>query len=475
MKLGDSLSTSASRSRESLASGLSGVLGDKVVSEVQILKLYSRDASTESGVLPVSLVFAESVEDVRAALRFALDNGLKLIAVGSSTSLAGNSVPKAEDTLILSMERMSKILEISEIDWVARVQPGIRVDELNYELARHGLQWPVDPASSKSATVGGVIADGGGGTKGAKYGSSPYWISALEVVTGTGDVLRLGCRTVKCREGYDLLHLFIGSEGTLGIVTEATLRLAPLPEAFVGVMAEFDGMGQLVSSVVEARRRRLWPMVTEFLDSETSEALGLKGKYHLWAGTDVNAGSEEGVLSKLSGAVTDAGGRIVAVARNMADFMTAMAPRRALYSGGLNVGFNMYGTDALVFWEDIAVPISELPAAVEELLKLGNDFGIKLLLGGHIGDGNLHPGLLVRRTAPEDEVKKYMSLIEKIGELAIRHGGTVSAEHGIGVQKKGLISMKYRSTGSEAALEAMRSVKRIFDPHNVLNPGKVLP
>ncbi|MGC8696617.1 MAG: FAD-binding oxidoreductase, partial [Conexivisphaera sp.] len=297
----------------------------------------------------------------------------------------------------------------------------------------------------------------------------------LEVVTGTGDVLRVGCRTVKCREGYDLLHLFIGSEGTLGIVTEATLRLAPLPEAFVGLMAEFDDVGSLVSAVVEARRRRLWPMVTEFLDDETSEALGLRRKYYLWIGADVNEGSEDRIMSKLSGAMTDVGGRITASARNMADFMSIMAPRRALYSGGLNVGFNIYGADALVIWEDIAVPISSLPNAVKELVELGREFGVKLLMGGHVGDGNLHPGLLIRKSAPEDEVKRYMGLISKIGELAIKYNGTVSAEHGIGVQKKVLIDMKYRSTGSDKALDIMRQVKQIFDPHDVLNPGKVLP
>ncbi|WP_367834291.1 FAD-binding oxidoreductase [Vulcanisaeta sp. JCM 16159] len=355
----------------------------------------------------MAVVQPVSVDEVVKVVKLAIDHGFKIVPVGSSTSLSGNATPKLENTVIVSLERMSSIIEVSDIDWYARVQPGIKVDELNLELMGYGLQWPVDPASSKSATVGGVISNGGGGMRGAKYGPASHWVLGLEAVIGTADIVRIGCRTVKCREGYNLVQLFIGSEGTLGVITEATLRLAPLPESFVGIMARFGNAESLVDAVIKVRRDRLWPMVTEFVDDKTAQLLNLEPRYYLWIGVDTYAGSEQGVLMKLSNAIVLNGGEIIGKALTWQDFSKLLEPRKMLYSAQLKAAFGDYGMDAFLLIEDIAVPMSKLPEAVRELQELSKKYGVKMMLGGHIGDGNLHPAIWARRS-DKDEVERVM-------------------------------------------------------------------
>jgi D-lactate dehydrogenase (cytochrome)/glycolate oxidase len=452
---------------------LEGVFKDRLITESHILALYSHDASSEVGIMPMALVYPESTNEITTLVKLAINYGFKLLPVGSSTSLSGNATPKLGNTVIVAMERMNKVIEVSDVDWVARVQPGIKVDDLNLELAGYGLQWPVDPASSKTATVGGVINNGGGGMRGAKFGPAAYWVLGLEVVIGTGDVIRVGCRTVKCREGYNLLQLFIGSEGTLGITTEATLRLAPLPESFVGLMAEFSNIEPLVNAVINVKRARLWPIITEFVDDVTAEVLNLNRKYYLWLGIDTNSGGERSILEKLRSLIKSNGGDIVNEADSMQSFMKVLEPRRALYSAGLKYAFSKYGADSVVVWEDIAVPISKLPDAVREIYDLSRKYGMEILLGGHVGDGNLHPGLIFRRNISEEEMRKVSGFISEIGEVGIKYGGTPSAEHGIGTMKKELLRAKYRSLNSENAIDIMKRIKEIFDPHGILNPGKI--
>ncbi|WP_069807367.1 FAD-binding oxidoreductase [Vulcanisaeta thermophila] len=454
---------------------LESIFGDRLVTEEHILMLYSHDASSEPGERPLAIVYPMNVDEIVKLIHLAPEYGIKLIPTGSSSSLSGNTTVKLGNTVVVSLERMSRVLEVSNVDWFARVEPGVRIDELNFELANYGLQWPVDPASSRVATVGGAISNGSGGMRGAKYGPASYWVLGLEAVIGTGEVIRVGCRTVKCREGYDILHLFIGSEGTLGIITEATLRLAPLPEAFVGLMAEYEDINNLVNTVINIRKHKLWPMITEFVDDETAQELGLDRKHYLWVGIDVNVGSEERVLGTLRDVVLGNHGVVINEARAWGEFLKILEPRRALYSAQLKVAFRDYGNDAFVFIEDIAVPMSNLPNAVREIRELSGKYGIKVLMGGHIGDGNLHPAFWTSRRASESEFRKYLEFVEKIGEVGIKYGGTISAEHGIGTMKRNLLVNKYRSLNSEATLRLMSEVKRIFDPHNILNPGKIIP
>ncbi|MCC6032067.1 MAG: FAD-binding protein [Pyrobaculum sp.] len=455
---------------------LEDVVGERVYTDADVLRLYSRDASSESGELPLAVVEPVDVDEVVKIVKLAIQYNKKVVVVGASTSLSGNAAPKTSDAIVVSMAKMNNIIEVSEVDWYARVQPGVRVDELNLELARYGLQWPVDPASSKAATVGGVISNGGGGVKGAKYGPASHWVLALQAVIGTGDVINVGCYTVKCREGYNLLQLFIGSEGTLGVITEAALRLAPLPQSFVGVLGQFNNVEDLVSTVIDIRKAKLWIVVNEFLDDRTSQLVGLDNKFHLWLGVDVNAGCEDKVLEQFKNSVAKNRGEVVGVAYSLGEFNKLLEPRRRLYYASLQAAFNDYGRNALVFIEDVAVPMSRLPNAVRELMELSNKYGIEMVIGGHIGDGNIHPTIWVNKS-DKKEVEKAVRLFEEIGKIGIKYGGTVSAEHGIGSQKKELLkeALAAKNQGNYTVLyNLMAQIKKALDPHGVFNPGKIL-
>ena len=446
---------------------------EKVITEPDILRIYARDPASVEYELPLAVMYVESREDVVETVKLAVEKKFYITPVFHSTSLSGNAAVTTRRTVVVSFERMNKILEVSEADWLAVVQPGIKIDEFNLELMRHGLQWPVDPASSKTASVGGSIINGAGGMRGARYGPASHWVLALEAVIGTGEVIKVGCRTVKCREGYDLLRLFVGSEGTLGLITEATVRLAPLPEAFVGVVAEFDDVQPLARAVVEARRRRLWLLVAEFMDDVGSELVGLPRRYTLWIGIDVTSGAEEAALARLRQVAEAAGGRISAEARDWGIFFKLLAPRRNLYPAPVKRAVEQYGGDAMIWMGDVAVPVSKLPEALAEMKRLADSYRVPTIFGGHVGDGNIHPVLWFSRRDAEAR-RRAAELYMKFGEVALKYGGTISAEHGIGKHKKEMLKMALEAKGSAAALRIYREIKRIFDPHGIFNPGKII-
>ncbi|MCU7786352.1 FAD-binding protein [Pyrobaculum sp. 3827-6] len=434
--------------------------GERFIEDGVTARLYIRDASfIEFSESIAGVVFPVDEEEVVKLVRWAARNKVPLFPQGSATSLSGNASATAKG-VVVSFEKMDRV-EIDPVDGVAVVGPGVRLEELNVELARHGLFFPVDPGSVKSATVGGAIANGAGGMRGAKYGTMKDWVLGLRVVTGRGDLLRIGCRTYKCRNGYDLVRLFVGSEGTLGLVTEATLKLAPVPESAVAVLAYYDDLETLVEDVVRVRAGRLWPLFAEFLDAPTSAVVGLESRNALFLGVDVNGGAEERALRRLESLVR---GEVAQRALDWGNAMKLLEPRRRLFYGQISTAQRDGGVLVI---EDVAVPISKLPEAVRGLKKLAERHGLPLLLGGHIGDGNLHPATWYRREEGLGRVEKFL---RDMAELVVKLNGTVSAEHGIGVLKKDLIKMEL----GEDALNYMRELKRVFDPYNILNPGKIL-
>ncbi len=240
-------------------------------------------------------------------------------------------------------------------------------------------------------------------------------------------------------------------------------------------MARFKDAESLVNAVIRVRRDKLWPMVTEFIDDITAQILNLEPSYYLWIGVDTYTGSEQQVLAKLNNDISLSGGEIVNRASTWQEFSKILEPRRMLYSATLKAAFNDYGTDVFVAFEDIAVPMSKLPEAVRDIQALGRKYNVRMNLGGHIGDGNLHPAVWARRS-DRDEMDRVMRFFEDVGRLSIRLNGTVSAEHGIGTQKKELLreAIGSRNGGnSDAVIGLMRSIKRVFDPYGIFNPGKI--
>jgi D-lactate dehydrogenase (cytochrome)/glycolate oxidase len=439
--------------------------GDRFIDDEAVLSLYSREASFEvPSARPLGLVYPVSEEEVVWLVKWAYESGTPIFAQGSATSLSGNTV-LTRPGIIASFEKMNEVLEVNPTDSYVVVQPGVRLEELNIELARYGVFFPVDPGSVRSATVGGAVANGAGGMRGAKYGTMRDWVLGLNAVTGRGDLLRLGCRTLKCRNGYDLVRLFVGSEGTLGLVTEAVLRVAPLPESAAALLARYDDLGALVKDVVKIRANRIWPLFAEFLGPAESEAVGLEASYTLFLGVDTNKGAEEAVLSKLKGII---GGRISEEAVGWEQAMELLEPRRRLFAAQVAIMQKQLGDEGVLVIEDIVVPVSKLPEAASRVVNLAERLGVPLSLGGHVGDGNLHPTTWFRRGDPEG-AKKAREFIEGLGKIAVELGGSVSAEHGIGTLKRDLLKLEL----DPLALKYMRELKSIFDPRGILNPDKV--
>jgi len=458
-----------------IVSELMGALGrDKVSADPNVLRLYSAEPEGLSGPVE-AVVFPESPEDVSSLASLAYRLEFPIYPQGSASSLSGNAVPTRKG-VVISFERMSRVKEVSLVDSVAVVEPGVRIEELNVQLAEAGYMFPVDPASQSVATVGGAIANGAGGMRGAKYGTMRDWVNALEVVLvdDQGTRLRLGCRTVKCRQGYDLVRLVVGSEGTLALVTEATLRITPLPETVVTALAFFEGLEGLASAYVDLKSRRVQPYIAEFMDAPpvrlASEGLDLpfeaRGDMFLVSLESTPEGAERHAKF-LEELMRSHGAREARVTADPSEAEELFRLRRNLFPAQISM-FRRPGRPLLLLIEDIVVPPSRVPEAVRALRALDSKYGITSSLGGHIGDGNLHPAIGFDPTDPES-TRVAAAWFNDVVQVALSLGGAVSAEHGIGLLKREALA---KALG-ERQVEIMRAIKAVFDPKGLLNPGKL--
>jgi len=455
---------------EEHARALRRILGESFVDDPLVASLYVRDASPIVGREVVGVAFPKDVEELRRLVRYAYRHDLKLYPQGSATSLSGNPVP-TEPGVVVSFERMCRIIEVNTVDGYVIVEPGVRMEELNAELFRLGYFFPIDPASQRSSTIGGAINNGAGGMRGAKYGVIRDWVLGLELVLPDEDasVVNIGCRTLKCRQGYDLVRLIVGSEGTLALVTKAVLRITPLPESVVGVTAQFDDVHKLANAVVETRGRRLVPLFSEFLDDRTSEVVGLGRRHTLFIGVEIAPEASGRVLKVLEEVIVANGGELLQRAVGWEEVDKMLEPRRKLNPVSVSIAQRELGNDYYIFSEDVAVPLSKIGEAVRRIRRAAEDLGLPLVIGGHVGDGNLHPRFWVKRS----EVDRAWRMFNAIVSISIELGGTISGEHGIGLMKREGLRAELEKIGGAKALELMKMIKRVFDPKNILNPGKI--
>lgn len=469
-----------------IAQLLKDVLGkEKVCDDPAVVSLYIREASgLSSKELPLAVVFPESAKDVSVLLSYAYKHDIKVFPVGSSTSLSGSAIP-INKGIVLSTERMRSLKEIRIVDSIVRAEPGLRIDELNLVLAKHGHMFPVDPASSSVATIGGAINTGAGGMRGAKYGTMRDWVLGLEIVLPDekGTIMRIGCRTLKCRQGYDLVRLIVGSEGTLAVVTEAYLRITPLPEATPTILAFFDNLEDLINAVQDIKERAIQPLLMEFLDAKTvskasefvNTPIRASGNM-LLVTVDTAREAANRVREEISSIMREHGASRIYTASSLEEATEKgfLALRKSLFPVQIALSRQILGKNKVqVLIEDIAVPPSRLVEAVNGIRMLEEKYGLQTIMGGHIGDGNLHPAV---GFDPYDkaQVKKVHEWATELMRLAIRLGGTISAEHGIGLLKKEGLVMELEANNAVKALEIMRKIKEAFDPKNILNPGKVI-
>ena len=416
---------------------------------------------------PLAVVEARDIADVQATLRFASGAGIPVVPRGAGTGLAGGAIAGAGE-IVLGTRRMDRVLEVSVDDELAVVEPGVINADLNAVLAERGLWWAPDPASRAISTIGGNIATNAGGLLCVKYGVTREAVLGLKVVLADGRLLELGHRTVKGVTGYDLTALMIGSEGTLGVIVEATLRLRPLPTGTpVTVKAEFATVEQAAraSSVVSASGTT--PAIMELLDARAVRCIGdflgveLGRGAVLLAQTDGVGAAEE--AASIAAVMRSLGGT-VELTEDAEESARLFAIRRAFHPSLETLG--------TVLIEDVAVPRSALPAMFASIERISAKYGVEIPTVAHAGDGNLHPNFVF--TAPE--VDGHVAVPEHVWAAAdemfsdcLRLGGTLTGEHGVGILKKRWL----RDELGDDSLALQRQIKQVFDPANILNPGKI--
>lgn len=417
---------------------------------------------------PVAVVHAASVADVQAVCRIATATGTPVVPRGAGTGLAGGA-NAGRGEIALSLRSMTRILEVRPDDLLAVVEPGILNGDLNEALAPHGLWWAPDPASRAISTVGGNIATGAGGLLCAKYGVVRDAVLALDVVLADGRLIHVGHRSVKGVTGLDLTSLFIGSEGILGIVVGATLKLTRLvPGAPRTIAATFPrGVRSAAQASAAVTAAGIQPAIMELMDAQSLAAvhalLGLAappvGAAQLTVQTDGPAAATE--ADEIAAVLRDAGGQ-VAVSQDPAEGERLLAIRRSMHPAMESLGRTLI--------EDVSVPRSALPAMFDEIARVEREYGIAIPTVAHAGDGNLHPNFIIP-DGETDVPDQIWAAADDLFRAALRLGGTLTGEHGIGVLKKRWLADEL----GDDQWRLQRDIKRLFDPQGILNPGKVFP
>jgi glycolate oxidase len=444
---------------------LQAELGDVVRTDAEARNAVRADRSGHVAPEPaLAVVEARTVEHVQATMRFASEHRIPVVPRGAGTGLAGAAIAGAGE-LVLSTERMTRILEISADDELAVVEPGVLNGDLNARLTGQGLWFAPDPASRAISSIGGNIATNAGGLHCAKYGVTREAVLGLKVVLADGRLIELGHRTVKGVTGYDLTALMIGSEGTLGVIVEATLRVLPLPRGEVAtISASFDTIAdaaRAASAIVAAGVR---PAVMELLDASSLEAIGAhlhldlggRGAQLLVQTDGLGADSE---AADAAAAIREHGGR-AEVSHDRDDGERLFAIRRAFHPAMAERG--------TVLIEDVAVPRSALPEMFAAIQRIEAAYGIVIPTVAHAGDGNLHPNFVY--DAEEAVVPEHIwAAADELFLECLRLGGTLTGEHGVGLLKRRWL----RQELGDDSFELQRQVKRLFDPLNILNPAKI--
>jgi len=455
-----------SRIRDELAAATSA---SRVLTEEADLHGYSFDASF-GAYLPDFVVQPLATEEVSAVVRIAARERIPVTPRGRATSLSGGPLP-VRGGIALDMTRMNRTLVVDEDDLVAVVSPGVITADLHRAAEAKGLMYPPDPSSAHVSTIGGNLAENSGGPRGLKYGVTRDYVLGLQVVTPRGDIVRFGGRTVKNVTGYDMTRLIVGSEGTLCVITEATLRLVPKPPASETLTASFDDLSACGRAITSVLTSGVVPSKIELMDRasiravERYEPCGLP--------TDVAAmilveldGHPQAIAAELDvvrARCAEHGARSVRVAETEAE-------RQELWRARKLVSPAIAKIKPTKIAEDICVPRSKIPEAFERLERIRDKYGIELVIFGHAGDGNLHPNIMADRR-DRDEMKRVERAVADIFEMAVALGGTLSGEHGIGTMKAPFMELEL----DPPALDLMRAVKRAWDPDGIMNPGKIFP
>ena len=455
-------------SKPEVIKALQSVVGEEnIVVDPDRVEPYGADAVKEK-FPPEAVVFPETNEEMVAILKLANEHFFPVTARGGGVGYTGGAVP-VDGGIVIGTDRMKRIVEINSDDLYVVCQPGLTTYEVQQAVAEHGLMFAPDPASYKDSFIGGNIAENAGGMRTPKYGVTKHHVLGLEVVTATGEVIRTGGKTVKNVVGFDLTGLMCGSEGMLGIITEATLKLLPMPEATSTVRANFTSMEAACKVLTKFTPEGLLPMAMEVIDKfcvaavEENFAFGLSREAEAILLVAVDGSREEVERSAVTieRIIRENGGFDVLRARTKEEEDKLWDVRRAI-----SPSLMKYGT--LKINEDVVVPRSRVPELVAEIEQIGKKHDTFVANFGHAGDGNIHVNFVVDRDDPE-QIARARKCVAETFQLSVDLGGTISGEHGIGYVK----SQYMHYALDRPTLEIMKGIKKVFDPNGILNPGKM--
>ncbi|WP_424988668.1 FAD-binding oxidoreductase [Microbulbifer sp. S227A] len=446
---------------------LKDLLGDRLSTGESIREIHGRDEAYSEPALPDAVVFPENTQEVSAIMKICSGHGVPVVPFGIGTSLEGHVIP-VRGGISVDTSRMNKVLEIHESDLDAVVQPGVTRTQLNDDLRATGLMFTVDPGAD--ATLGGMAATRASGTNTVRYGTMRENVMALEVVLPDGTVINTGSRARKSSAGYDLTHLFVGSEGTLGIITELTVRLFGQPDTILAATCAFETVDDAVNTVIMAIQIGIPMARIELLDDVQMKGmniynpdLNLPEKPHLFLefhGSEAGVREQVELFESVGGEFGVSGFQWATRAEDRNRLWTA---RHNAYYAGKSL---RQGCEGVV--TDCCVPISALADCIARTKALIAEAGMIAPIVGHVGDGNFHLLILFDPNDP-DELTRAKTLAAEVNHVALSFGGTVTGEHGVGIGKK-----KYMADEHGAAYALMATLKRAVDPDNIMNPGKIV-
>jgi glycolate oxidase len=441
---------------------------DQVLTSAEDLSVYAYDGTAMLNELPGCVVLPEDTAQVSRVVALAQERRIPVVTRGSGTGLSGGSVP-SPGSLVLCLVRMNRVLEVDCGNLAMQVEAGVTTQKVAEEAEAVGLFYPPDPGSNKISTIGGNVANNSGGLRGLKYGVTRDYVMAMEVVLADGQVLRTGTKCVKDVAGFTLKDLFIGSEGTLGVITQVTLKLIPPPADKRTLLALFDSMTDAAATISAIIAAKIIPCTLEFLDQTTIECV--EGFARIGLPLDaaalllVEVDGHPTAVDEQARAVEEIARRHrvrqVRLAESAEEATRLATARRSAFSALARLA-------PTVILEDVTVPRSELERMVAYVQGVAQRHRVRIGTFGHMGDGNLHPTFLTNERDRE-EMGRVEAAMKEVFEHAVQLGGTITGEHGVGLAKKPFLAAAL----GPVAMDAMRRLKAAFDPHGILNPGKV--
>ncbi len=446
---------------------LRALFGERCSTTTAVREQHGRDESTYPMTPPEAVVFCESIDDVQAVLKLAHEHAVPVIPFGVGSSLEGHLLA-VQGGVSVDVSRLNRIVRVNAEDLTATVQAGVTREQLNREIRDTGLFFPIDPGAN--ASLGGMAATRASGTNAVRYGTMRENVLALTVVTASGELIRTGTRAKKSSAGYDLTRLFVGSEGTLGVMVEVTLRLYPLPESVSAAVCHFPSIDDAVRTTIQIIQMGVPIARCELLDANAIRAVNLHSKLSLREAPMLLMefhGSEASVqeqVETVQALAAEHGGEAFEFARTPEERTRLWTARHQAYFAALQLrpGSRSLSTDT-------CVPISRLAESINESVVEAEASGIPYWIVGHVGDGNFHLSYLIDPSDPA-EMATVELLSEQMVHRALRLEGTCSGEHGIGLHKMGYLV----DEAGIGAVEVMRSIKHALDPRNIMNPGKVI-